>query len=502
MTSLLKIIKESGISFTGSIMGMALNYILLMVITRFVAPEEYGTFVLAQSIVNFSLIFVLFGTPKVLNRFIPFYDSAGEKGKAKTLIYGLLYITMLLGLIIGPILFAISGFLSHSLFQNPGLDPILKVMVPSVPMLAFIQLVSFTFVGYKELRYQVYIQHITLPTLKIVLGIAVFTAGYGLLGWTWIYVISLLFSSFLALWFFKRHISSALSEIAKLPVSFREIVSYSWPLSITSIILIFLGQIDFLFLGYYRPTEEIGTYRIYIYLVASLGLTLASFAQIYKPVISGLISKEGFNEIGNTYKKVSKWIFLINAFVLLVFLLFGTPIMSNFFGKSYLIAPSALSILAVGRFLNSSFGPEGMTLEAYGNTKLSLLNSMIMLGTNVGLDYLLIPEYGIIGAAIATASSITLGGLAGLIEIYLLYQLQPYTLQYLKYSAIVITTGGITYLATPDFVNIGVAELLVRILILLTIYTFGLHYSKSLDRIDYEIFGHIRTKITKVTGKK
>lgn|GEM_PF-2011167 len=498
MNNLLKIVKETGISFSGALAGVVLNYVLLIIITRFLAPQDYGTFVLAQAIINVSLIFVLFGTPKALDRFIPFYNAAGEQGKTKTLIYGILKIVLLLCMVVGLGLFTISRFLSHFLFKNPNLIPILKVMVLSVPMLAIVQVVSYIFIGYKEVRYRVYIQQLTLPLLKIILGIAVFALGYSLLGWTWIYIFSLAGASSLALWFFRKHISSTLSQVAKKSISFSEIVSYSWPLSINSIILIFLGQIDFLFLGYFRTSSEVGVYSIYIYLVAILGLVLSSFAQIYKPVISESISRGRIQDVREIYRRVSKWIFIINAFGLLFFLLFGEHFVKILFTKTYLISPAALSIISVGIFLNSSFGPEGMTLEAFGNTKLSMLNSLVMLGTNVGLDYFLIPHYGIIGAAIATATSVTVGGLAGLIEIYILYRLQPYNIQYLRYIIVVLVTGVIAHTVTFSIVNLGIVTLFALISILTVIYIIGVHFSRSLDNTDYQVLSLIRARIANI----
>lgn len=502
MNSLLKIVKESGINFSGSLVGMLLNYALLMIITRFLGPEEYGTFVLAQSIINVSLIFVLFGTPKALDRFIPFYNAAGEQGKIKTLIYGILKLALILSLSVGVICFIGSGFLSRFLFKNPSLPSVLQIMALSLPMLAFLQIVSSAFIGFKELRYQVYIRQLALPLLKVGFGVTVFILGYKLLGWTWAYVFSLVGSSVLAFWFFKRRISCMLSKVNKKAISFREIVSYSWPLSVNNIILIFLGQVGFLFLGYFRPSAEIGVYRIYIYLVSFLGLVLSSFAQIYKPVISELISKGKLEEVGRIYKRVSKWIFLINSLGFLVTVLFGPPIIKILFTKSYLVAPTALLILAAGSFLNSSFGPEGMTIEAFGNTKLSMLNAVIMLGINLALSYLLIPQYGIIGAAIATASSVTFGGLAGVIEIYLLYHLQPYTLQHLKYIVIAVTAGTAIYAITRSFTSLGVIGLLGFILLLMVMYLIGLYFSRSLDSLDYQVLSRAWARIVGIKRGK
>jgi len=440
---LVKIVKESGINFSGSLVGMVLNYALLMILTRFLAPEEYGSFVLAQSIINVSLIFVLFGTPKALDRFIPFYNATGEQGKTKTLIYRILKITLILSVIIGLVLFVGSKFLAHSIFKNSQLSLVLKVAVLSMPMLVFIQLVSSAFIGFKELRYRVYIQRLALPLLKIVLAIVVFALGYGLLCWTWMYVLSLVGASILALWFFKKHISSALSKVGKIPISFSGVVSYSWPLSMGSIMLIILSQIDFLFLGYFRTPAEIGIYRIYFYLASALGLIHGSFARIYKPVISEHIAKKEIVEVQEIYKRISKWTVTINVFLTGLFFIFGRSIISGLFTIEYTLYFSGFLILIGGHFVHSAFGPQGVSLEAFGNTRLMLVNIIAMLFVNTVLDVILIPNYGINGAAIATTVALIFVNILAYLEAYVLYRLNPFGLHYAYVVAVLLVASGI-----------------------------------------------------------
>ena len=166
------------------------------------------------------------------------------------------------------------------------------------------------------------------------------------------------------------------------------------------------------------------------------------------------------------------------------------------FTERYVMAPAALLVLAAGYFVNSSFGPEGMTLEAFGNTRLSMMNSMIMLATSVGLSFLLIPHYGILGAAIASAGSMTLGGLAGVVETYLLYGFQPYSLVHLKCTAVALVAGCLTYSLGLSLGYLGTPGVLGLILLLTAVYALGLHYSRSLDGADYHVLSRARTRIT------
>lgn len=495
MNNLLKILKESGIGYSGALVTMVLNYVLLIVITRFLTPHDYGIFVLAMSVCNIFLILALFGTPKALDRYIPFYNAVNEQGKVKTLIYSILKITLALSVVTVLILFIAFRLFSDRLFDNSDLGLILRAMILTIPLLVFIQLICSIFIGLKEIRYQVYLQQLFFPLFRIILAVIILSLGFGLWGWVWVHILSVAATSILALWLLRKYVLSTLANVQKAPVDFREIASYSWPLCVTANIMMILGQIDFLFLGYFRPSEEVAIYKVYLHLLIVMMLVLTSFMQIYKPVISGLISENRLIELKNVYKQISKWFFMINSFGFLCMILFGMDIISILFPKAYSVAPAAFFILATGHFINSITGPDGTTLEAFGATKLMMINSLVMLAVNVLLDYLLIPIYGLTGAAIATASAVTSWHLLGLLEVYILYKLQPFTAKHLRYAAVGMTTAGILYLLRIWIGSDNVLNLLFLVILFAVLYVSSLHFSRSFDKADYEALGYIKLKL-------
>jgi O-antigen/teichoic acid export membrane protein len=496
MKSIDKIAKESGINFTGSVIGNLLGYIWLMIMTRFLSQEDFGSFTLAQSVVNVSLIFVMLGTPRSLDRFIPFYNSTGEQGKTKTLIRFILRFSLISSLFMGLVLFLGSDFLSRYVFSNPNLSRLLRIIVFSIPLLSVTMIVTYAFAGYKELRYHVYLKQLVEPALKIVFAAVVAIFGFGIIEWTWFYVAALLLTAIIGIWFLITRILGPLSDVPSVSINFQEIITYSWPISIASILMIIIGQIAYLILGIYQPAADVGIFRIYIYIAAFLKLILGSVARIYKPVISELIPKENYLEIKDTYRRISKWVLSMTILGFLIILLYGNRLVGLLFTDAYAVYPLALSILALGTFLNAAFGPEGMTLEAFGNTKLVLINSLIMLIINAGLGFLLIPNYGIVGAAIATATALTVGGFVGFVEIYILYQMQPFTQETLKFLLIGMITGGLFYSLDRWLMADSIFVLLIMIFLMIAGYFAGLLRTSSFDKTDREIFNKIIKKIT------
>lgn len=487
MNSINKIVKESGINFTGSAFGNILGYVWLMIMTRILSRDEVGSFTLAQSVINISLIFVLLGTHKALDRFIPFFNVAGEPGKIKSLLGFTFKLAFIGSLVVGSAIFLGADFLGGVIYDNPTLTSLLRIVVYSIPLLAVIMIVTYAFAGYKELRYHVYLKQLLEPTLKIVFIILVSILGLGLIEWTWFYLFALLITAGAGILFLATRILRPLREFPREEISISEIVGYSWPISISSILIIIVGQVDYLILGVYHPAASVGIYRIYIQITVLLQLILGSIARVYKPVISELILQGNLSEIRETYRRISKWVLSLTLLGFLVILLYGGRVIGLFFTDDYAAFPIALTILTLGTLLKSSFGPGGVTLEAFGNTKLILINSIVMLLSNVGLDFLLIPKYGIVGAAIATGATLFIGGLIAFLEIYFQYQILPFTPATIKYLGIG-AFNGILFYGLGLWLNVDSNLILVGLILAMSIvYGSGFFLTGSLDKVDRDV---------------
>ena len=105
-------------------------------------------------------------------------------------------------------------------------------------------------------------------------------------------------------------------------------------------------------------------------------------------------------------EQVGKWIFLINIPILILIFVFSKEIISILFGSEYLIAESALRILSFGVFFSSILNVSQEALKMMGKSKLILLDIIVATLFNMCLNFILIPKYGISGAAISTAISL------------------------------------------------------------------------------------------------
>jgi O-antigen/teichoic acid export membrane protein len=120
------------------------------------------------------------------------------------------------------------------------------------------------------------------------------------------------------------------------------------------------------------------------------------------------------------------------------------------FGADFLRSSDSLIILSIGTSIFAVFGVSGTALVVSGYQKLNLVNALSATILNICLNIILIPKYGIMGAAWATLSSMTFIALARLIETWIFLKINPYNSKILKPIVAGLITCGIVQFIKPN----------------------------------------------------
>ena len=203
-------------------------------------------------------------------------------------------------------------------------------------------------------------------------------------------------------------------------VSKREILKVSIPMFMTAAMLLIMGWTDTFMLGLFRSTEEVGIYRVAFKISLLTSITAGSFYSIIAPKFSELYWGHKKDKLKIIAKFSSKLILFSSFPLFLLIVLFSKQIL-GIFGTKFIEGSIALIILALGQFVNAVIGPVGFFLDMT-NKQILVRNAMITGAiVNVLFNLLLIPTYGISGAAFATLlSTMTWNGIAS-IFVYKIY---------------------------------------------------------------------------------
>lgn len=175
------------------------------------------------------------------------------------------------------------------------------------------------------------------------------------------------------------------------------------PLALTAGMQQINQNTDIIMLGFYVPAEDVGIYRVAVQGGVLVAFGLQTISMFISPYFTRLHVKEEYERLQQLVTIGTRVSTITALPAVIVFVFFGDEILRTFFGEVYVGAYHALLILAVGQLVNATFGNVGILLNMTGHQRDTLRGMAIAAVTNIILNYILIPAYGINGAAIATA---------------------------------------------------------------------------------------------------
>jgi O-antigen/teichoic acid export membrane protein len=170
-------------------------------------------------------------------------------------------------------------------------------------------------------------------------------------------------------------------------------------------------------------------------------------------------------------------------------------VLSLFFGADYILADNALRILSLGFLLHNFMGPNGGTLIALGRSRFMMWNTLGATLLNIGLNAAFIPRWGIEGAAIASAISITTASAVRCGKLYSLIGAQPLSKNLIKPVLASLLLVFLFHFIITNFFKISPWMFPLLFILYYVIYGFAVLFTKSFGQEDIAILLLIEEKI-------
>lgn len=490
-----KIAKNAGIFGTGEIIFNILGYVTSIVITRTVGPAIFGIFNLANNITNTAQILSNSGPGHGLLRFVAFYKGKGDLPRLKGAIIFGTKVSFFLSLFFTVALFYFADFVSVQFFHNSDVGTAIKILLISLPFLTLGTIWLECIQSFQIIKYQVYTSKIIQPVTRLTCLAIFFLIGFKLAGILVASIISVLVGFIFALYFLLKIFP--FYKKTPFPVyEKREIIKFSLPISLTQYLGIITLYTDSFMLGYFKNTSDVGIYAAAVKFAMLIELPLISFNSIFGPMISAFYARNEMKQLEDSFKVVTKWIFALSFPVFLIFILFGEQIM-GIFGKEFIAGSIALIIFGGGELINTITGASGQIITMTGRPIVNALNAFIFGVLNIVLNYFLIPRHGIIGAAIATGSSIAIINILKLVQVYFFLKIHPYKVSYLKPCFAGLLSFLIVYLIVYNLAPFSTVAIILLSFLFVGLYGVFIYLLK-LEKEDIYILQLIYQKLLSV----
>lgn len=401
-SSFAEIANKGGAFFLFKIMALLLNYAFSVVVVRHFGESVFGFVTLGFTILMISSAFSRFGFDIVLTKIFALEDDLNYK----SIYYKALGFTGILSIILAALIYFNAGWIAQAIFSKPNFEVYLQWTAIAIPLWTLIPINASVFRGLKKNNLFAFFGGFGRFSLTLVIFLAYtyflfdqeevespLVAHFLALG-----VLLLLSAALVQRYFGRMNYSKAASFMKQLATSF--------PIFISTTVMIALLWADKLLLGIYVSEDNVGIYEISAKLAFLIGFNLEALNSILSPKISRAYAKGEIErmqaDIGFTVR-LSTGISILTLLGLILF----SDLLLSFFGPEFARGKPVILIVCIGQMFNVLCGPVANIMQMTGYQSLLSRVIVIALIVNIGLNIWLIPIHGIIGAAWATTITYT-----------------------------------------------------------------------------------------------
>jgi O-antigen/teichoic acid export membrane protein len=185
-----------------------------------------------------------------------------------------------------------------------------------------------------------------------------------------------------------------------------------------------IQRIDIVLVAIMRGPAEAAIYTAATRFLVAGQFANQAISMAAQPRFTEMFALRDLRGANRVYQATTAWLVLLTWPFFLLAVFFGPQILTVF-GHSYRAGDTVLVILSLSMLLATACGQVDMVLVTTGRSSWSLVNGLLAVVINVGLDLLLIPRYGITGAAIGWAAAIAVTNLMPLAQLMVTVRLHP-----------------------------------------------------------------------------
>jgi O-antigen/teichoic acid export membrane protein len=464
-----KQIRGSSLLLAGRMISLGTNFLVQVLIVRYLTNKsDYGAFAYALSVVTILTTFVALGTDRAIGRFLPIYQ---ERERPDAMLGTIVFVAGTISSLGIASILVVYGFqdLVNGSILNEQAGGLLLILVILAPIQALDDVLMNGFAVFSSPRAIFFRRYVLNPALRLsVVGLLIFgkqdvqflAIGYVVSGAIGVVIYATLFARLLQK-------VGVLPRSGRPSMSFpmREILGFSVPLLTTDLVYILLNASDVVLLGAITgDAEAVANYRV-IQPVAALNLiVLQSFTLLFIPATARLFARDDREGLRSLYWQTAAWVAVISFPIFALTFALAKPLTVALFEQRYAGSAVFLAIIALGRYYDAALGFNGLTLRVFGNLKAVVGVNLAAAGVNLVLLLLLIPPFGALGAAIATASTLLVFNSLKQYALHRYVGISLFEWQYLRvYLTIVGTTAALVLIEfaidPPLIVGLGLVGL-------------------------------------------
>lgn len=398
-----EVIRKSFLSMIVKLAGMLAVIGISLFLGRNLGAEGLGIISLANRIVALALVFVMFGLPQAVVKYVAIGYEANDWEKIGNTVYTASLISGVLASLICILGYKLSHYISITVFGEPELEIPLKIaFIVMIPQ-AMSRIYGSSLNGCRKIWQSNLVNETLSMWIVAILLMIIYFYNFQInvvniaiiyaIGRTVVTIVVILYWKTLSISYGKR----------KLVV--KPMIKMSIPLLLVSSTAVIAVNSDSIMLGWLTNSTEVGLYTVgsRLALLSTFFLLITNSA--ISPKIASLYYQGKLKDMEKMVQRVTYYLVVIALIFTPIFFIFGRQILS-LWGSEFSKAYWVLIILSIGQLFNISTGAVGHILIMCGKEKILGNIKLIEVVSNIFLNYVLIIKFDAIGAAIATSTTL------------------------------------------------------------------------------------------------
>ncbi|MEV6343482.1 MATE family efflux transporter [Actinoplanes sp. NPDC051851] len=310
----------------------------------------------------------------------------------------------------------------------------LRVLAVFLPLQALTDALLTVTRGYRRMRPTVLLDRLLRSSLQLVAvgaaGIASLWAAASLpifaAAWVAPYLPVALLSAYAARSAFEKgRPADAVSTRSERLRIRREFWRFTGPRALAAVAQLALQRVDVLLVAALGGLGAAAVYAVAGRFVVLIQFANQGVSQSVQPRLAEALSTGDRDAANRLYQVATGWLVLVTWPICLLVIFFA-PYYLGFFGDGYRSGAPVVVVLAGAMLVATGCGMVDMVLAMAGRTSANLANVLVALAVTIGLDVLLIPRWGALGAAAGLACAVVANNLLPLAQIHHAARLHPF----------------------------------------------------------------------------
>ena len=400
-----KMAKNTFFSFMGSGIDISLAMIQSVVLARVLGADAYGSYSFYIWAITLAGFIINLGWGVLAQRFIAEAIGQDDRKKAAGLVRLAIVGRVIPGLLATLVIIGISPQLAHFFAQEK--QPIYFI-IAACTLLPFTMTQMFISIckGFQKFRYNMYFVLASTP-LRVVAQISLAMLGFGVLPMLGVNLFSLVIGLAISVLLLNRLVPlRQLISGAKLDTQTRaSAIKFALPVALaTGVNYILWEKSEIVFLGHYSPSNQVGFYNLAGQIPRlSMEIMPMVFAALLLPAISEQVGRNDLSKLKSIYVTSARYLMLLSLPMAVMIVALAGPIVNVLYGAQYEPVIALMRVMCFPRAVYAFLGVGGAVIYGLNKPGFAFWTAALLAALCVVLDFLLIPRFGAMGAAIGNS---------------------------------------------------------------------------------------------------